>query len=93
MLITLVKIANKLDSLGEHGLATELDTVIQELAAYAEKSRDKLLDDLKEVTNRLEDDKTSPERLKELNEVRENIEKDLAVLDDEEESNNDECSS
>lgn len=84
MLITLIKIANKLDKLGEHELANELDYVIQELSCYAtKKDKEKLIKDLKEIDKRLDAPNVSSDRIKELREAKKNIESDLEELEEE----------
>lgn len=82
MLITLIKIANKLDALGEHELASELDAAMQDIIAYAGKTRKELEKDLEDINDRLKDKNTdlSIERLKELHEAKKNVEDDLKQL-------------
>ena len=84
MLITLIKIANKLDSLGEHELASELDAAMQDIIAYAGKTRKELEKDLEDIKDRLEDQDAdlSIERIKELHEAKKNVEDDLNQLDE-----------
>jgi len=84
MLITLIKIANKLDSLGEHELASELDAAMQDIIAYAGKTRKELEKDLEDIKDRLEDQDAdlSIERIKELHEAKKNVEDDLKQLDE-----------
>lgn len=71
MISELVKLANRLDKLGEHEMATEVD----EMLKIAAKTIEQLQADLQEVDARLNDPNTMPERLKELNEARHNIER------------------
>lgn len=82
MFVTLIKIASRLDKLGEHDLATELDKVIQDLVQTAGFDKEKLEQALKDIEKQLEKD-LGPERMGELHKRKKEIEEDLEKTDKE----------